>query len=119
LVGCASESDHPVSDEATATIKVAFSQAEDKANIDKAFRRLAEITYDRAYTYFTVKSIELTDSGVKLKAKMGNDCESLKSLTICTERVYGLFTCPMRTELALNLRLLPLDAERFRQGGQI
>jgi len=49
--------------------------------MDKAFRRLAEITYDRGYTYFIVKSIELTDSGVKLKAKMGNDPDSLKSLT--------------------------------------
>jgi hypothetical protein len=91
LAGCASESDHLVSEKATSTIAVASSQAEQEANINEAFRRLAEITYDRGYTYFTVESIELTDSGVKLKAKMGNDPDALKSLTMHGEGIPSVY----------------------------
>jgi hypothetical protein len=87
LAGCASESDHLVSEKATATIAVASSQAEQEANVNEAFRRLAEITYDRGYAYFTVESIELLDSGVKLKAKMGNNPDSLKSFTMHGEGI--------------------------------
>ena len=80
LASCASQSDQLASDEARVIIPASTTQSAEAA-ANGGFRKMAEITHDRGYTYFVVESIDedYTNYAVNIKIKMGDDPYSLKS----------------------------------------